>query len=162
MKILIAVDSSETSVAAADAAHRLFGEHADYLVINVASDVPILWGVDALQYGTVYPIAMPGAGVIGALPLTVTGAGAEDAASRRIEESEDLAESVAAQAGVPHPQVLADSGDAADAINAAAREHDVDVIVIGSHDRGWVERLFTKSVSSTVLREAELPVLVVR
>ena len=100
--------------------------------------------------------------MIGALPLTVTGPGAEDAASRRIEDSEYLAESVAAQAGVPHPQVLADSGDAADAISAAAREHDVDVIVIGSHARGWVERLFTKSVSSTVLREAELPVLVVR
>jgi nucleotide-binding universal stress UspA family protein len=36
------------------------------------------------------------------------------------------------------------------------------VIVIGSHDRGWFSKLFTPSVSSALVREADIPVLITR
>ena len=39
---------------------------------------------------------------------------------------------------------------------------DADVIVLGTHDRGWFSRLLTGSVSSDVLRHADVPVLVAR
>jgi nucleotide-binding universal stress UspA family protein len=161
-KVLIAVNSSETSIAAAESAYRLFGDAAEYVVMNVSSDGPILWGDDSLQYGSIYPMVFPGAGVVGAVPLAVPGADTDDGTSSRVEDSELLASDVAAQAGVPHPQVVGDTGDVADAIIAAAHDRGVDVIVIGAHDRGWLERMFTKSVSSAILREADVPVLVVR
>jgi nucleotide-binding universal stress UspA family protein len=36
------------------------------------------------------------------------------------------------------------------------------VIVIGSHDRTWFSKLFTGSVGDELLRDADLPVLVIR
>ena len=37
-----------------------------------------------------------------------------------------------------------------------------DVVVVGTHERGWFKRLFASSVSDAVIREAEIPVLVAR
>jgi nucleotide-binding universal stress UspA family protein len=53
-------------------------------------------------------------------------------------------------------------GDAGEAIvEAAAAEH-ADMIVVGTHERGAVGRLFLGSVSDHVVRHAGCPVLVVR
>ena len=40
-------------------------------------------------------------------------------------------------------------------------EHSADVIVVGTHQRGWLDRLLTTSVADEVRRESPLPVLVV-
>jgi nucleotide-binding universal stress UspA family protein len=53
-------------------------------------------------------------------------------------------------------------GDPVDAICASAREHAVDVIVIGSHDRGWFSRALDPPLRDRLVREAPCPVLVVR
>jgi nucleotide-binding universal stress UspA family protein len=37
-----------------------------------------------------------------------------------------------------------------------------DVIVVGSHERSWFSRLFVPSVTADVVKEAEVPVLVVK
>jgi nucleotide-binding universal stress UspA family protein len=53
-------------------------------------------------------------------------------------------------------------GDAGEAIvEAAAAEH-ADLIVVGTHERGAVGRLFLGSVSDHVVRHARCPVMVVR
>ena len=53
-------------------------------------------------------------------------------------------------------------GEAGEAIvEAAAAEH-ADMIVVGTHERGAVGRLFLGSVSDHVVRHAGCPVLVVR
>jgi len=44
----------------------------------------------------------------------------------------------------------------------AGDDHDVDVIVVGSHDKGWLDRLLTGSVSEGIVRGAHRPVLVVK
>lgn len=36
------------------------------------------------------------------------------------------------------------------------------MIVVGSHDKGWFERLFSGSVSADVIKRANVPVLVVK
>jgi nucleotide-binding universal stress UspA family protein len=36
------------------------------------------------------------------------------------------------------------------------------VIVVGSHEHGWLNRLFTSSVGEKVVRKADTPVLVAR
>jgi len=54
------------------------------------------------------------------------------------------------------------TGDPGDQIVAAAEAEHVDMILVGSHGRGAVGRLFLGSVSEHVVRNAPCPVLVVR
>jgi nucleotide-binding universal stress UspA family protein len=163
--VLIAVDDSETSVAAARTAHQLFGDTADYIVLNVADSGQMIWGDDALQYGMVYPVSMPGVGVMGGLPFAIktpAGGSDPDAGYSPIDDAAQTAENVASDAGLSDAMPIGETGDAAHAIVTAAIDHNADVIVIGSHDRSWFKRLLTPSVSGAVLRESNVPVLVAR
>ena len=54
------------------------------------------------------------------------------------------------------------SGDAGESIVEAAEAEGADLIVVGTHERGAVGRLFLGSVSHHVVRHARCPVLVVR
>jgi nucleotide-binding universal stress UspA family protein len=51
---------------------------------------------------------------------------------------------------------------AGEAIIACARELDVELIVMGKHQLGFVEHLFAGSVAEKVVRHAPCPVLVVQ
>lgn len=53
-------------------------------------------------------------------------------------------------------------GDPGDMIVAAAEAEHADMVIVGSHGRGAVGRLFLGSVSEHVVRHAPCPVLVVR
>jgi len=161
-KVLIAVDDHETSLVAARTALRLFGEGADYTILNVAGNAPVKWGDDALEYGTVYPLAAPGVGVIGGVPLVVRSAGSNDRTTDRVEAAQQTADELAQEAGIVGATAVGDTGDPADAIIAAARAQNADVVVVGTHERGWFKRLFSSSVSDQVIRDAEIPVLVAR
>lgn len=70
---------------------------------------------------------------------------------------------VAAQARalkVPFEKVLLTSGDTWEGIVDAARDNACDLIVMGSHGRVGIERLFLGSVATEVLTHASTPVLV--
>ena len=58
------------------------------------------------------------------------------------------------------PEVLV--GPPATEIVRYAREHGIDLIVVGTHGRGPIRRAFVGSVAERVLREAACPVLIVR
>jgi len=168
-RVLIAVDETEQSVVAAKAAHRLFGDDADYTVINVAKDVPVYWGDDPLGAGMAYPLAVPpvGTGMAATMPLAIRvpsepSTMPSDDGATPVDIASQQAEHVVAEAGVHHAKPIGDTGDAAEAIIAAAQDNAADVIVIGSHDHGWLDRLFTSSVGEKVIRKADTPVLVVR
>jgi nucleotide-binding universal stress UspA family protein len=87
--------------------------------------------------------------------------------TRAIHEAEqsELAEKLRLAAdGVPDDlsvttQLL--DGDPAREILAAAREHDHDVIVLGSRGRGRVSAALLGSVSNRVMHDAEVPVIVI-
>ena len=53
-------------------------------------------------------------------------------------------------------------GNPADAILEVAKKHRVDLIVMGSHGRSGLGRIFLGSVAESVLRRSPVPVLVVR
>lgn len=53
-------------------------------------------------------------------------------------------------------------GKAAPLLLDAARRHDVQLIVMGTHGRGGLEHLFLGSVAARVVRKARCPVLTVR
>ena len=61
---------------------------------------------------------------------------------------------------IAHDVVVVEQDPAA-AILGYAREHDVDLIVMGTHGRGGLQRIVLGSVAEAVLREAKVPVLTV-
>lgn len=63
--------------------------------------------------------------------------------------------------GVPHERVTK-VGQPHKEIVAYAKEHDIDMIVMGTHGRGFVEHMLLGSVAEKVLRTAPCPVMTVR
>jgi nucleotide-binding universal stress UspA family protein len=139
-RILVAMDETPVSQQAAATARALFGGvDTEYLAINVVRSVlPI--GAPEFGYGAVYPLGLDDERV---------GMADEEVARR------------ATEAGLDHAEVLAEVGDPVESVVRAAEEHSVDVIVVGTHHKGFLSRLFAGSVSEGVTRHAHCPVLVV-
>jgi nucleotide-binding universal stress UspA family protein len=156
-RVLVAVDDTEGSVRAAEAAHRLFGEAADYLAVNVTNVLDMAavpwytagWGAPyAAPYGAVWAYRSD---------VTIDPDGVAD--SEQVAENQ--AREVADQSGLTDAHALGEAGDPAEAVLHAADEHHVDVIVVGTHHRGWFDRLLRPSVSKEIVRSSTVPVLVV-
>lgn len=144
-RVLVAMDGSDDAVRAGAKAKELFGADAEYLAMSVvASPAPTMVGV--MGFGTVYPY-----------PAMLTPGLVEEAE----HEAAEIAEQGADAAGLEHAEVIADYGDPADLIEAAAKEHHCDVIVVAGSHRGWFSRLVVGSVSSDLVRNCDIPVLVV-
>jgi nucleotide-binding universal stress UspA family protein len=77
------------------------------------------------------------------------------------DELDAEASRVAEHAQVPVQSALV-TGDVATALHTLAVERGVDLVVIASHDRGSLGRLFLGSVAERVAREPGIPVLLVR
>lgn len=174
-QVLIAVDDSESSIRTARIAYDLFGDSAHYTVVNVADQSPMIWGGDTLMWGIGYPIAMAPSGVVeverrSAEPRTDPSRDASTSDGPPLAEVDispidaaiQVALDVATEADLPNPDVVGEVGDPASAIIAAAHHHQADVIVIGSHDRSWFSRLLVPSTAGTVVRDADIPVLIAR
>jgi nucleotide-binding universal stress UspA family protein len=150
-RILVAVDESEGARRAAEFTNEFFGVlDVETLVLNVAA-TPVPW----------FPGV--GGGVVGpyAWRQVPVGAPGEPVAELMIE-ARDQAGHVAAASGVEDADPIAEVGDPVDAIRATAVAEDVDLIVVGTSDKGWWRRLLEGSVSDALVRSAECPVLVVR
>lgn len=141
MKVLIALDHSDAARNAARTAARLFGPEAELLVLNVVQ-VPIAAAGTAYGFGAVTPLRLD---LLGEAESDQQSAIAEDAAA----------------AGLPDAEVEVTTGEVVHEICEAAERHDVDLVVVGSHDRSLLSRLFEPSVSRGVVRTSERPVLVV-
>jgi len=150
-KVLVAVEDTDESVNAVRTAYRLFGDAAHYFVINVGNRA-----YPTMEWAYAYPVAAPMAWY----PPTSVADPATNSTS--VEVAEETAIDVAARAGLDDLIPVGDLGDPATAIISAADANQVDVVVIGSHDRGWFSRLFTGSVESELLRSAPFSVLVVK
>lgn len=71
-------------------------------------------------------------------------------------EARDAAEG----AGLKETELIGEVGDPSHAILEAAHEHGVDVVVVGSPQRSWLSRLFSRSVSAAVVKRPDMLVLV--
>lgn len=165
-RVLIAVDESDASIAAAHTAHELFGDAATYLLVNVAPMTysASVWGYPGMEWGVAYPVTLPIAGSMAALPVVAEAGGAsiDDGDTTAADVAEIRARTVAERADLPADAdaVGEVGGDIATAILHAAEVNDADLIVVGSHQRGWFSRLFSPSVSDALVRESTLPVLI--
>lgn len=137
-EVLIATDGSEEVAAAVEEAIRL----AD---VSGARLHP-LYVIDTRQYGTIPDSSW----------FTLEEA-MEKEGSMAIEAVESQAEATgvpvtsAVTRGVPHEEILAYVAD-----------NDIDAVVMGTHGRSGLDHLLLGSVTEKVIRQAEVPVLVVR
>jgi nucleotide-binding universal stress UspA family protein len=146
-RILVAVDESAASRRAAAFVDGFFkGDDIAVVAVNVAR-VPVEWMPPA-PYGGVYtwPAGRPG-----------DSSALDEALAREEARGEAIA---AAQA--PHDaDIEVVFGEAVEAILRAAEDENADLIVVGSSEKGFLQRLFGGSVSQQLTRTATRPVLVV-
>jgi nucleotide-binding universal stress UspA family protein len=145
--VLIAVDGSALDLIVCDRAHRLFGDDAQYVVVNVLED-PIMFATTPLGEGLSMTVT----------PAAWTTTDGEEVADHARHVADDAAE----RSHLPHAEPVGVVGHPADVIVAAADEHAADVIVLGTHDRGWLDRWLDPSVSKAVTHASTVPVLLVR
>lgn len=139
--ILLATDGSPAAEAATDEALRL----------AQALEAPVL-------AVAVAHVSVPGyAGFYGYAEIV---ADLHRAEKQHVADLLTRVEELAAAAGVPC-ETAAYDGPVAAQICRTAREHNVRLIVIGSHGWGGINRLVHGSVSTDVLHQASCPVLVV-
>jgi nucleotide-binding universal stress UspA family protein len=143
--IVVGYDSSDPSKRALERAVELaeaFG--ADLIVTSVAE--PVALPGDALVPGDAIGLAAPAI-----LPVPDR---AE--ATRELEEARKTLEARRVKA-----QYLATVGDAAEGIIEAANQHDADLIVVGTREPGFLDRIVGGDVSEAVSRRAHRDVLIV-
>jgi len=86
----------------------------------------------------------------------------ESAAAERREHTEQLvseAADLATDAGAGSVETAVRDGDTVDELNALADEADADLLVLGTHGRGGIDRRLLGSVTEGVVRAARRPVL---
>jgi len=155
-RVLVAVDDSEGSVRAAETAHRLFGEDAEYLAVSVTNVVDVA-SIPWYGAGWGAPYAAP----YGAVWSYRTASGPDDPEALEGEQiAEANARHVVQQTGLD-AEPVGEEGDPATAVLRAAEDRDVDVIVVGTQERGWFDRLLHPSVSMDIVKHAHVPVLIV-
>ncbi len=143
--ILVPTDFSELSDAAAAYAAKLAivlqaSLHVQHVVVDPLAGG---WAVDTAQ--------LPGL-------LERTAAEAREKLDRKLktiltDEERAALNVVASSVGIGQP---------ADEIVEYADNHSIDLIVMGTHGRGGVERMWLGSVTEKVLRKAHCPVLALR
>jgi nucleotide-binding universal stress UspA family protein len=149
-RILVALDDSEASQRAAQFVNEFFaGSEHEVIGLNV-SPAPVPW-IPPVGYGEVYAFPAAPAGVATPEDARAAEAQAEETAAHTVEE-----------VGLEADERYSAIGEVVGEICRAALDHDVDLIVVGSHDKGAFKRFLTGSVSTTLVHEAPRPVLVVR
>jgi len=144
MKVLIAVDDDAPSREALAFAERLVTDLDEVLVLNVTS------------YAELVPFTGDPFGAdIGAVALDPTSlAELDDRADKLVERTAD-------EIGTK-TDVVVEHGSPGERICATAAEHGIELIILGSHERGAFGRFMHGSVSDYVVHHAPCPVLVVR
>jgi nucleotide-binding universal stress UspA family protein len=144
VNVLIGVDETPESRGAVETSWELFGSNGVYTIVCIYERQPFIVG--NLGIGTNL------AGMYARLDDSIGQQLATNAASH-------------ARSAAPVDADVnfhTDVGHAGSSIIDAAGEHASHLIVIGSHDRGFWERIFSPSVGKYLVENAPCPVLVVR
>ena len=140
MRILIAVDETPESIEAIRTAHRLFGDQPTYTVATIGEPSRHLTTLDPM----------------GAMTYDIT-----TLATPEPPNPETVARTAAETAGID-AEVVADTGSPGPRLCTLATELEVDVLVVGNHDRGFLSRLLDPSVQHYATNHAPCPVLIAR
>jgi nucleotide-binding universal stress UspA family protein len=151
MKILIAVDESELSHYALKYALRLINPQ-DTTVVLLAVEEPVIVPPAAIAPGTfIDDVSIPWQEQAELIEME----------ERRAQKALNWAEHLCQQAAMPCTTRF-EIGEPKHTICEVAQQENPDLLVIGSHAYGVMERFLVGSVSEHVIHHVHCPVLVVR
>ena len=143
-RILVPIDGSQTATKALQSALQMAKESGGVVRIVHLVDANAYMGSSGgfLNYPRDLPDAMRGSG------------------KKMLEDAANLAQTM----GVPAETQLFDTFDGrlADVVSDAAKAWNADLIVVGTHGRRGLGRVLLGSGAEQILRQAPLPVLVIR
>ena len=144
-RVLLALDGSEISMQVATRAADLLGPNWDYLLFE-AVRVAVPMAVGASAWAPSAPTVSP------EMILEMTERGRREA----MVELSNVAARIHVDAGR-----RVEAGEPGASICRVAEDERVDLIVVGSHGKGFAKRAVLGSVSSHVVHHAHCPVLVI-
>lgn len=163
--VLVAVDNSPLGHRIMQEAFTVRADHEDCLltVLHVAPLDGYVAGVPNVVYpptGMATTFGIPGTpGAVMPPPIPE-----QKVEETRLEEQASMLDQIKQAldtADIRH-QFIVKSGDPATEICQYADDEQVDLIVMGCHEKGALQRLFLGSVSQKVVQDASVPVLVVK
>ena len=95
------------------------------------------------------------------LPMESSWEGVTTLLTTDAREALDVVETLGTERGVPVDTEITEGSPSTEIVRAAD-EQDCDLIVMGTHGRGGINRLLLGSVAETVVRAAPVPVMTVR
>ncbi|MGB9987677.1 universal stress protein [Salarchaeum japonicum] len=110
---------------------------------------------------TLHAVYVVNTATFASLGAETTTEGVSDLLADEGEDALDAVAEVASEAGVPVERVLL-NGTPSREIVRYAEDNDIDLIVMGTHGRGGIDRLLLGSVAEKVVRSSQVPVLTVR
>jgi len=138
-KVLIAMDYDVTSKKVADEGYSLAQSmNAETILLHVISELPVYYSES--NYTHEYKVDLLG-------DLNKTTQAFLDKAKKHL--------------GDEAVQTVVKEGEIADTILKTAKEMNVDIIVMGSHSRKWLESIILGSQAEDVLENSRIPVLIV-
>lgn len=134
--MLIPTDGSEAA--------RRAVEHGAELAAFHDAHVAVLYVVDATSFSGM------GTEAVGSDPITAATGEGDDIVAEAAEriKSHGVEATTAVEQGVPDETIL-----------RYVREHDIDVVVMGTHGRSGIQRYLEGSVTEQVVRSSAAPVL---
>ena len=139
MKVLIALDYDPTAKKVADVGFAIAkAMGAEIVLIHVVVDLVTY----SLQYINMDALQLEG------------GIALKDASRKFLEKMKH-------HLGDMMIKSLIKEGDFADCILETVKEEDIDIIVMGSHSKKWLENIVMGSVTEEVLRKATIPLFIV-
>lgn len=154
-RVLVAVDETDEAQRVASFVNHFFdGLDVEILAVNVGRSaapwIPPTMGWAGV-YGWGYSAAHPDPRLLD-----------PGLAERAEREASEKGERVVLASQLHEDEIIVERGDVAEAIQRAASEHNVDLIIVGSSDKTFLQRLMSPSVSRELVGHADRPVLVVR
>jgi nucleotide-binding universal stress UspA family protein len=118
-------------------------------------------GLAAVHGATVHALYVINSGSFAGLPMESSWEGLDEMLRSDGEAAMEEVRAVAADAGVPVETTVAEGTPSREIVRFAEQEG-CDLVVMGTHGRGGIDRLLLGSVAEKVVRASEVPVLTVR
>lgn len=148
-KVLIALDYDPTAQRVAEIGFSMAtAMKAEIILLHVIAD-PTFYS--SIEYS-------PITGFVGYMDLSNLQSDGVDSLNNA---SLQYLEKIKLHLGLKTIKTIVKEGDSAESILASAIELHVDMIVMGSHSRRWLEKILVGSVTQKVLNQTMVPILII-
>ncbi|MBN2348147.1 MAG: universal stress protein [Bacteroidales bacterium] len=148
-KVLIALDYNPTAQKVAETGFSIAkAMGAEVILLHVMSD-PVYYS--SMEYSPI----MGFSGYMDMAPIQL------DSVDGLKKASQNFLDKSKHHLGDKSIQTLVREGDLAESILEAARDMHVDIIIMGSHSRRWLEELLLGSVTEKVLHNSSIPLCII-